>query len=78
MPSVETMRRLTKLSEFGIHDSWLLIKRCTKGSAPEWEKISHIATIKFNGRVIGKLFIQFLHSFIVAHIYIYISVIHKQ
>ncbi|KAL6138626.1 hypothetical protein ACLB2K_063907 [Fragaria x ananassa] len=42
LPSVQAMRRLTKLERLSIHKCPLLWERCTEESGPEWPKISHI------------------------------------
>ncbi|KAM7465053.1 hypothetical protein LguiB_012615 [Lonicera macranthoides] len=48
MPSVEAMRRLTNLRKLNICGCPLLEERCTEGSRPEWNKISHISEISIN------------------------------
>ncbi|KAK9289116.1 hypothetical protein L1049_017589 [Liquidambar formosana] len=45
LPSLEAMRRLTKLDVLTIHKCPFLEERCVKESGPEWSKILHIPDV---------------------------------
>ncbi|GLT64772.1 hypothetical protein SLA2020_372430 [Shorea laevis] len=52
LPSVEAIRRLSKLWLLDVRDCPLLEERCAKESGPEWSKISHIPTIYMKDKYI--------------------------
>ncbi|KAH1038126.1 hypothetical protein J1N35_039869 [Gossypium stocksii] len=54
LPSVDVMRRLSKLQEISIADCPQLETRCKRKCGPEWSKISHIPQIYINHRRIKK------------------------
>ncbi|XVF29655.1 hypothetical protein REPUB_Repub15cG0140800 [Reevesia pubescens] len=52
LPSMEAMKRLSKLQRFDLHRCPVLVERCTKESGPEWHKIAHIPYIQIDWQCI--------------------------
>ena len=52
MPTVQAMRRLTKLKKLYINGSPELKERCAKEKGTEWSKIAHIPYIRIDWDVI--------------------------
>ena len=51
MPTVQAMRRLTKLKQLCINRCPELKERCAKEKGTEWSKIAHIPYIEIDGDV---------------------------